>query len=322
MTTQVAPGANFDVLLRELADAKNPQASQQAANSLMQMGYTFPQIAQMALQHRTPQVRLWGLTVLGQSQDFHAANLIVPLINDMDRKVRLVAINLLGQLGNPVAVAPMVARLKKTNTWFNLDQYTTNALVAALRHFNFPEANEAVARYQRKSRFANMIPMFVIFGIFAALGIGFLVNQAVRGVQSDPFKNNLAEYTNSSTFKEQAGATPYIKGKIVVVNKTEVKVDDPYFDLPEEVKALKPEDVGTIVWVTYEPSVVGRYTGGSLGYRYTANVTVIDKASGTIIGRSTFKGGEPPSTKKGSGDAYGSKPSNDIKNYLLGLPRK
>jgi hypothetical protein len=322
MATQVAPAANIDVLLRELATAKNPQAREQAVTTLLQMGYSFPQIIQMSLNHAGSAVRLWGVMALGQNGDFNAANLLLPLINDSDRKVRLAAISQLGRFGNPVAIAPMVDRLKKTNTFLNFDGYTTNALVAALSQFNYPEADEAVARYRKKARFANMVPLLIIVGIFAILGIGFVVNQTVRGVQSDPFKNNLAEYTNTGSFKEQVGATPYIKGKIVVVNKADIKVDDPYFDLPEDVKAVKPEEVGTIVWVTYDPRLVGRYTNGAAGYQYTATVTVIDKANGTIVGRSSFTGSEPPSTKKGSGDAYGSKPSDDIKNYLLGLPRK
>lgn len=322
MATQVAPGANLDFLLRELAAAKTPQAREQAANTLRQMGYSFPQIVQMALANKTPQARLWGMAALAQSGDPQVTNLIIPLINDPNRPVRLAAIKVLGELGNPIAIAPMVARLQKTNAYLNFDGYTTTALLTALGRFNYPEAKEAVARYQRKAKFANKVPLFFILGVFAVLIIGFLVNQAVRGIQSDPFKNNLTEYTNTATFKEQAGTTPYLKGKLVVVNKTEMKVDDPYFDLPEDVKAVKPEEVSTIVLLDYDKSVAGRYTDGAAGYRYTAKVTVIDKTSGTIVGRTSFKGGEPPSTKKGSGDEYGPKPSNEIKNYLLSLPRR
>lgn len=285
MTFQVAPGSNPDLHLRTLATAKDPQTRQQAANILLQMGYSFPQIVQMALAHKTSQLRLWGVVALGQSNELPAVKLLIPMIKDPNPKVRQTVIKQLSQ-------------------------------------FNDPEAREAVARYQRKSRRANMIPMLVIVGVLAVLGTGFLVTQLVRGSQADPFKNNLADYISSSAFKEQFTATPYIKGKLVVVNQSEVKVDDPYFDLPEDIKALKPEEVGTIVWVSYEPVVVGRYTGGSAGYRYTGKVTVIDKTAGAIVGRTSFKGGEPPSTKRGSGDAYGSKPTEEIKNYLLSLPRK
>jgi hypothetical protein len=52
------------------------------------------------------------------------------------------------------------------------------------------------------------------------------------------------------------------------------------------------------------------------------NVSVVDLGKKATVAQMTFRGGEPPMEKSGSGAAYGSKPSKDIVNYVQALPRR
>jgi hypothetical protein len=167
---------------------------------------------------------------------------------------------------------------------------------------------------------SNKLSWLIILGIVGVIAVGFGVWALVRTVQADPFSKELPGYAADFAFGDTTA--PYTKGKIVVVNKTSKAVEDPYFDLPEPLKATKPEEVGTIVQVTYEENQVGTYTSGSKAYQYTARVNVIDRETGKIIGRISFKGGEPPSSVKRGANGYGSRPTEQIKNYLIGLPHK
>lgn len=166
----------------------------------------------------------------------------------------------------------------------------------------------------------NKIKWIGILAVLGVIGVGFTVFSIVRDTEASPFKANLVEYSKDYPF---GGATdPYVTGKVVVVNKTEQKIDDPFFDLPTDVKAAKPEDVKTIVQIAYEQRQVGTYGGSGKAYQYTAYVTVIDKSTGKMVGKTSFEGTEPPSSVKKGSNGYGSKPTTEIKNYILQLPRR
>jgi hypothetical protein len=119
----------------------------------------------------------------------------------------------------------------------------------------------------------------------------------------------------------------YIRGKLVIVNAREKAVDDEVFsELPAEMCAARPAEVGTVVLLKWDWQSVGYYAGpeghhGS-GRVHTCDVTVIDQSIPAIVARKTFHGGSPPLTKVGSGDAYGSRPVGEIVTYLRGLPRE
>jgi hypothetical protein len=166
----------------------------------------------------------------------------------------------------------------------------------------------------------NKLSWIIILGIVGVIAAGFGIWAMVRTVQADPFSKELPSY--AADFSVGDTSAPFTTGKMVIVNKTTKAVEDPYFDLPENLKATKPEEVGTIVQVTYEENQVGTYTSGSKAYQYTARVNVVDKATGKIVGRTTFKGGEPPSSVKRGSNGYGSRPTEQIKTYLVGLARK
>lgn len=79
--------------------------------------------------------------------------------------------------------------------------------------------------------------------------------------------------------------------------------------IPEELRTDDPEEVRFIVTCEEGSSVIGTYTSGGRGYRRWCKVEIKDLKTGQIIDSNTFHGSEPPQTVKGSGDHYGSSPS-------------
>jgi hypothetical protein len=136
-----------------------------------------------------------------------------------------------------------------------------------------------------------------------------------------PFKDRLPEYT--AITRTQVG-DPYLKGKIIAIDKNRNIIDKLYYDLSEELRANTPEEVGTIVWLQCDENVVGYYgstqTEGSEATYWTCDVTIIDKSIPAILEKRNFAGAPPPSKSAGSGT--GGKPTKEIIDYLVSLPRK
>ncbi len=136
------------------------------------------------------------------------------------------------------------------------------------------------------------------------------------------FKGNLDEYLAIN--KEQLDRGAYLKGKMVVISKREMQVDEEvYTALPAELRADSPAEVGTVVVLKWGAQVRGVYSSNeAFALWHTCEVTVIDKSISAIVGRQNFRGGDPPVSTTGRGDIYGSKPIQDIVAYLTTLPRE
>lgn len=156
---------------------------------------------------------------------------------------------------------------------------------------------------------------FVVLLIFKGLILDIF--SLVRAKQSNRFKNNLIEYCQEYEFAETT--SPKIKGKLVVVNLGERKVDELHFDLPSRVKATKPQEVANIVQLDFVPTYIGNYGAQAKAYKYTAYVTIIDVANCKAIAKIAFEGSHPPATVKAGYNGYGSKPLAEIKDYILSL---
>jgi hypothetical protein len=100
------------------------------------------------------------------------------------------------------------------------------------------------------------------------------------------------------------------------------EVDWIYFDLPGDLKARKPEDVGTVVQLNWSEQQIGEYDDKAGAFVHLCTVNVVDLAKKQVVASRSFRGGEPPQEKSSSGSAYGSKPTQDIVNFLKGLPRQ
>ena len=128
--------------------------------------------------------------------------------------------------------------------------------------------------------------------------------------------------------QEAAAGEGHVRGKIVIVD---AKAREAHAwaqgQLPDELRADQPDDVGTVaVWAS-EWEHVGDYvdaeTGARAGnaYRGRLRVTVVDWPAKTVVVERTFEGSEPVQRKRGDGDDRGGLPTWDALEFLTGLPR-
>ena len=163
---------------------------------------------------------------------------------------------------------------------------------------------------------SGCIVVVIIIALIAGGVYG--IRSCSQNAETKPFASHLSEYTFFPALKDSSSSTT-IRGKVITIDKTKTEIDDTFFDLPTELKATKPEEVGTVVWVSCSEYVAGTYVSGSKAYVQTCEVTVIDKSSASIIGKRSLTGSQPPQTKTYSGDWHGSKPKSEIVDYIKSL---
>jgi hypothetical protein len=179
----------------------------------------------------------------------------------------------------------------------------------------------------------NSLPFGCLFYLFGAGGfavifvIGAIVSSVRDAVLLGPFNNYVSEYSSISGFKnpvkgDRSSTKPYIKGKVITINKQENRIDSIYYDLPEDLRATKPDEVGTIAWLEWGEDKIGTYTDGDDAIVITCQVTVIDKSIPRIVSKTNFEGIEPPRVKRSSESGTGPIPTQKIVDYLRDLPKK
>jgi hypothetical protein len=148
---------------------------------------------------------------------------------------------------------------------------------------------------------------------------------------------------------EAGPANPKIKPKLLVLDRLVRHSDAPldeedpkpapgvhrgglsevHFVLPSELHASQPEQAATLVVLDWEAVLRGNYTdkrtdksvGGA--YQWRCQPTLIDKATEKVLARpEPFEGGPPPQSSPSGGDAYGSRPIQQIVAWLTALPRE
>lgn len=180
---------------------------------------------------------------------------------------------------------------------------------------------------------------------------------------SEAFQSYVTEYTDIDVLNDKSyNYSPYIVGKVVIVDdlisrpksrdySLEIEVwkrviptdhikagpskrinGSEFMQLPIELRAKSPEEVGTIILLRWDATLEGTYGKPYDGrgqrvivsgaYRITCEATIIDKARNLVIDKRFFQGGPPPRTipSKRHGVQYGSKPTKDIVNYIKSLP--
>jgi hypothetical protein len=110
---------------------------------------------------------------------------------------------------------------------------------------------------------------------------------------------------------------------MVVVDRASKDVDWLLFDLPSDLRASGPQDVATVVLLDWGKKQVDSYENGAPAYQQEVTVTVVDLATKAVIGQQHFVGGEPPqSIESSSSSGTGSKPTQEVVDYLKSLPRR
>jgi hypothetical protein len=162
-----------------------------------------------------------------------------------------------------------------------------------------------------------------------AVGIFWIMSMMFFSIKDSiylgPLIKNIDEYTglNLAVMSDYSSRKPYIKGKIIIIDNQKNKIDHIYYDLPENLRATKPENVGTIVLLEWGEDKIGFYASPrSEAIVITCQVTVIDKSIPAIVSKVNFEGPPPPAILKSGESATGAMPTQEIVNYLQGLPRK
>jgi hypothetical protein len=159
----------------------------------------------------------------------------------------------------------------------------------------------------------------VVWGVQSIYG-------GIKGCSEDrtlsPFQNHLAAYLAAPASTRPKG-DGYVRGRVIAVDAVRRDFDrDVYFALDDDLRASDPEQVGTVVVTEWKTTAVGTYSNGDTGYQYSCRVSVIDRSTNEIVAQSSFTGGDPPSSKKDDGDAYGDKPVEEIAVFVRNLPRE
>jgi hypothetical protein len=139
--------------------------------------------------------------------------------------------------------------------------------------------------------------------------------------KAEIFTGKISSYTSIPNLKDSSSNAVNIDGKVLVVNKSMNETTPSLMALvPAEVRPNTPDDVKYVVWLETESKLIGTYSDGSKGFQVTCNVTLIDKASSSILAKNSFTGPIPPATKRrSSGDQTGGMPEAEIKRYLADL---
>jgi hypothetical protein len=165
---------------------------------------------------------------------------------------------------------------------------------------------------------------WVLVGVVAAGVAGFFgVRLLLRANKVKPFKEHLATYTQPINQPEKEFTSKKPIGKCVTVDMEKNEVDSIYFDLPDELRAETPDQVGTIVQLNWGKQQVNEYEGGKPAYKQRCDVLVVDRATMSAVAAETFWGSDPPSQIKSSqSEGSGDKPTDQVVNFLKGLPRR
>jgi len=172
----------------------------------------------------------------------------------------------------------------------------------------------------------------IFIGAFVAVLIVGGVQLCRRELELRPFRKHLQEYLSPRNLKKLTPQAPYIRGKVIIVDKSKGKFDDLFFELPDSLKATDPAEVGTVIWTAHDRECIGTYHPVGLhgsehragtGYRRTCTIKIIDRSLGVVVGNKTFYGKDPPPYTSGGGDRYGDPPSSrKIVRYIAKLPRR
>jgi hypothetical protein len=158
--------------------------------------------------------------------------------------------------------------------------------------------------------------------VVAFLAVIALNTYLVRENPLRSIKARMDEYTNISGL-HQGSDGAYITGKVLAVDRSRNTTDDLYFQLPNDLRATIPEEVGTVIWVECGSRVVGTYTDGGKAHQITCELTIIDMANTTIVGVKSFTGGPPPGSKRsGTGNEVGSRPTKEMAEYIMTFPKR
>jgi hypothetical protein len=82
-------------------------------------------------------------------------------------------------------------------------------------------------------------------------GIYQLGREGVRAVKASPFSPHLGDYLRSPERLAPGRDRPLVKGAYLPINLNRRVVDELYLSLPASMRAERPEEVATVVWMRW-----------------------------------------------------------------------
>lgn len=138
-----------------------------------------------------------------------------------------------------------------------------------------------------------------------------------------PFNSRLDQYRAAARANNRS-SSPYTRGKIIPVDAKKDRIDAAVMlSLPDELRATDPDEVATVAWEECDTYPVGSYGGKGTAYQWQCKVTVFDSTDKVQTALSnTINGSDPPRSSKNGSSQTGSRPTQEIVDYLKSLPRK
>jgi hypothetical protein len=170
----------------------------------------------------------------------------------------------------------------------------------------------------------RLVNLCVVAVALACLGGYWGVLALARTRSLEPFKPHMAEYLAPAG---PVAAGP-VRGKVVVLDRATGDFDwDVFFALPDDMRAARPDEVGTVVWLDYgrekDASFYDRNGQHLPAFRQTCTVRVIDAGDRHVLANAVERGGDPPSQiDENATEGVGPKPTAEVVHYLRSLPRK
>lgn len=119
------------------------------------------------------------------------------------------------------------------------------------------------------------------------------------------------------------GNDPYLTGKLLLVDKETEAIDPLFYQLPLELRASNPSEVGTIVLLKWRQEGVGYYTGtNKTAKQWHCDVEVIDFNGRRSLVEKDIIGHMPPNILTKGDTPEGYKPDKKVIDFLTSLPRR
>jgi len=153
-----------------------------------------------------------------------------------------------------------------------------------------------------------------------------------------PFLGHISEYASIGSKRVDrilnrsslADSIPSRKSrKVIVIDPAGdlfgPKIDPLFFDLPADVRATRPEEVGTVVILLKSTKRVGTYSD-SKGVEEPAltpiwEVDIYDEPTGQLLSHSSSEGGSPSQVKRKGDSGVGGSPTFGVENSIISFYR-
>jgi hypothetical protein len=165
----------------------------------------------------------------------------------------------------------------------------------------------------------RLVGALIVLGV-VALVVGvvafFVVSGANRSALLAAHKGRVQEYLKVSVGVR--APEDYLKGKVITVDTGLEDIDEEvFFALPAALRADRPEEVDTVVFLQWEISPFV----GPAGCEYTCRMTAVEKATQIVTAKKEFRRRTGPDADKPE-DRIAGKPSAAVAEFLAGLPRR